>query len=104
MKVQISLSSRSIKVTFTLKDLTDAFYEGHGESIKGLNNMSDAEKFKYLHDKAMGDMRGSIKIKIGRGSFADRVELNSILRGNPSFEYSLAPRKGYKLATFLISA
>ena len=103
MQVLLSLSSKSIKVTFTLRDLSEDFFEGRGE-IVGLNRMTDAEKFKRLHDCAFGDLKSYVKIKIGNGSFSDKVDLNSIMRSSPSFEYSLAPRKGYKLATFIITA
>lgn len=93
-----------MKVTFILKGLTDVFYEGRAGAIVGLNNMSDAERFAYLNKQANGgDLRDNIKQKIGRqGSFAEKVELNSLLKRGHSMAYTLEPRKGYKLATFLI--
>ena len=63
-------------------------------------NKVDAEKFAYLN-KVRHDM--GFTQKIGSGQFRDAVELNARMRTNPAFEFSLEPRKGYKLATFLIS-
>lgn len=86
-----------MKVTFILKNVTEAFYMGMGESIKGLLNMTDVDKFTYLnkvrHDHVFG-------MKIGKGQFRDAVELNAMLRTNPAVSFSLEPRRGYKLATF----
>lgn len=109
MRVFISLSKETVKVTFTLKNLTDEFYNGGGVTggrvtEHGLLNMSDAEKFKVLMDYSFGDLRHAISMKIGTGNaFKDRVALNSVLRRNPTFEFSLGDRKGYKLATFIIT-
>lgn len=92
-----------MKVTFTLKDLSDMFYEGHGTTIVGFNSMEDRDKLTYLMQKS-SSMPSNIKMKIGSGSqFKDRVELNQILRTNYSVVYSLEPRKGYKLATFEVT-
>ena len=91
-----------MKITFTLKDLTDAFYNGMGESIVGLLNMPDNEKFAYLMRKAQ-QRELKISMKIGYGQFRDSVELNQLLRkDNLSYSFKLEPRRGYKLATFEI--
>ena len=91
-----------MKITFTLKDLTDAFYNGMGESIVGLLNMPDNEKFIYLMRKAQ-QRELKISMKIGAGQFRDSVELNHLLRkDNLSYSFKLEPRRGYKLATFEI--
>ena len=90
-----------MKVTFTLRDLSSEYFEGMGESLKGLNNMSDREKFDMLHRGAFGELKQNIKILIGTGQFRERIELTQLLRGQPSIEYKLEPRKGYKLATFV---
>ena len=93
---------QAIKVTYILKGVTDVFYQGNGDggSIEGLLNKADAEKFAYLNEvrHVMGFTQ-----KIGSGQFRDAVELNARMRTNPTFAFSLEPRKGYKLATFLIS-
>lgn len=86
-----------MKVTFIMKDKTDAFYHGFGDSITGLLNMSDADKFAYLN-KNRHDL--SITMKIGSGQFRDSVELNQLLRTSPKITFKLEARKGYKLATF----
>ena len=86
-------------VTFILKDLSEQFYQGFGQHIKGLFNMSDEEKFHFLKQK--GQELG-ITIKIGDNGFARKVELNSLLQKNPTFTFKLEPRRGYKLATFTV--
>lgn len=86
-------------VTFILKDLSEQFYQGFGQHIKGLLNMTDEEKFHYLQQK--GQELG-VTMKVGDNSFARKVELNSLLKGKPSFTFKLEPRRGYKLATFIV--
>jgi hypothetical protein len=83
-----------MKVTFTLKNLSDIWYEG-------IRTMSDAERFAYLCKQANGgDLSLYIKQKVASGQFRDKVELNQIMRTNPGFVYKLEPRRGYMLATF----
>lgn len=92
------MTSRNAKVTFILKDLTDEFYNGGGVlDLTGLLNMADLEKFNYLNR-----MRHhlAITMRIGNGAFREQVELNQMLRLLPEISFSLAPRRGYKLATF----
>jgi len=86
-----------MKTTFILKDLTPQFYEGFGESIVGLLNMTDADKFTYLN-KSRINLK--ITMKIGSGQFRDTVELNQLLRQPHAVQFKLESRKGYKLATF----
>lgn len=91
-----------MKVTFILKDLSDIFYSGRGEDIIGLNTLTDKDKFYFLNKKAFSKEL-KITMKVGNSnSFRDRVELNSILKTNPTFQYKIEPRKGYKLVTFEI--
>ena len=91
-----------MKVTAIIKNANDAFFEGFGESIKGLNNMGDKEKFDYLLN--MGVSNPSIvTTKVGGGMFKDRVELNQLRRKDFSLSYKLENRKGYKLATFEVT-
>jgi hypothetical protein len=88
-----------MKVTVILKDFTEEFFTGFGESIVGLNNISDSEKFLKLKNLAA---EKRVSMKIGSGQFRDAVDFNSMLRLPCSFEFTIEPRKGYKLATFNI--
>jgi len=92
-----------MRVTFILKHLTEAFFAGHGESIRGLDNMPDREKFDYLA-KYSKNGTGSVSMKIGSGQFRDAVDLNALLRKPVTVAYKLEPRKGYRLATFELAA
>lgn len=87
-----------IKVTVIIRDVTDAFFEGVGDSIIGLLNMTDADKFSYLNKRS-----GRFPMKIGNGSFRDKVDLNSMIKGPHTITFNLEPRRGYKLATFTFS-
>jgi hypothetical protein len=87
-----------MKTTFTLSNLTDEFYNGFGESITGLLNMPDNDKFAYL-SKSRATF-SNIKMKVGNGQFRDQVELNALLKQPHSVTFKLEPRRGYKLATF----
>lgn len=93
-----------IKVTYTLKNLSEQFYDGNYGSIVGLLNMSHRDKFNYLSRQANGgDLRDNIKQKVGTGQFRDKVELNQLLRNdNVTIAFEFGDRKGYKLATFYI--
>ena len=92
-----------MKVTFILKNLTDAFYDGNGDSIVGLNTLTDAEKFQKLSRLSKGDLRHCVSMKIGSGQFRDAVDLNMLLREPVTYSYRLEPRKGYRLATFEVT-
>ena len=90
-----------MRVTVILKDFTEQFYLGAGESIKGFLHKSHHEKFEQCK-KLAAEKRASMKI--GTGNFRDQVELNQMLRGGNGIDFALEPRKGYKLATFTISS
>ena len=92
-----------MKVTAIIKNANDAFFEGFGESIIGLNNMSDKEKFDYLLNTGVSNP-SMVTTKVGGGMFRDRVELNQLRRKDFSLTYKLENRKGYKLATFEVTA
>lgn len=87
-----------IKVTVLIKNVTDAFFDGVGDSIVGLLNMTDSDKFTHLNKQLE-----RFPMKIGSGSFRDRVELNSMIKGSHTITFKLEPRRGYKLATFTFS-
>lgn len=92
-----------MKVTAIIKNVNDAFFQGFGDSIKGLNNMSDLEKFDYLLNKGVTDPQ-IVSTKVGGGMFKDRVALNQLRRGYFELSYKLENRRGYKLATFEVLA
>jgi hypothetical protein len=92
-----------MKVTAIIKNVNDAFFQGFGDSIKGLNNMSDLEKFDYLLNKGVTDPQ-IVSTKVGGGMFKDRVTLNQLRRGYFELSYKLENRRGYKLATFEVMA
>jgi hypothetical protein len=91
-----------MKVTVILKDFTEQFYNGFGESIPGLLNMANPEKFEKLR---LMSAEKRVTMRIGNGSFRDQVDLNSIRKSqHPQYSFKIEPRKGYKLATFEITA
>ena len=92
-----------MKVTAIIKNANAAFFEGFGESIIGLNNMSDKEKFDYLLNACVNNP-SMVSTKVGGGTFRDKVELNQLCRKDFSLTYKLEARKGYKLATFEVTA
>ena len=92
-----------MKITAIIKNANDAFFDGFGESIKGLNNMSDKEKFDYLLNMGVNNP-SIVSTKVGAGAFRDKVELNQLRRKDFSLAYKLENRKGYKLATFEVTA
>jgi hypothetical protein len=92
-----------MKVTAIIKDVSDTFFKGHGESIKGLDNMTDKEKFDYLLNTGV-TCPSMVSTKVGGGMFRDKVELNQLRRKEFSLSYKLENRKGYKIATFEITA
>lgn len=86
-----------MKVTFILKDLSEQFFHGFGSSIRGLLNMSDAEKLDYLTNRCR-DLQ--VKQKVGNGSFRDRVDYNALVKQPHRIAFKLEDRRGYRLATF----
>lgn len=102
-----------MKVTFILKDLSAAFYNGNNVPVDspiyifGLNNLTNYYKFYHLKGKA-ARKELQITMKVGNSdSFRDKVDLNHILNSKQPEEinltYKLEPRRGYKLATFEIN-
>jgi hypothetical protein len=91
-----------MKVTFILKDKSDAFYNGSEFSGVGLLQQSPMEQFARLEKNASD---GLVSMRIGScNAFRDRVELNQIRRNGKAPSFSLESRRGYKLATFIFSA
>ena len=88
-----------MKVTAIIKNVSDTFFSGFGESIQGLDNMTDIEKLNYLMNKGVSNPE-IVSTKVGSGMFRDRVALNQLRRGHFELTYKLESRRGYKLATF----
>lgn len=83
-----------MQVTFILKNLSPEF-------VASKEAAGTEALFAWLNKQAMGgDLKHCVSVKVGSGQFRDRVELNQIMRSNPPMAYSIAPRRGYKLATF----
>jgi hypothetical protein len=91
----------SMRVTVIIKYVTDAFFDGIPGSFKGLNQMSAAEKFAHLSKNARDF---GMTMKIGTGQFRDAVDLNALLRGPHTITYALLPRRGYRIAEFIVTA
>jgi hypothetical protein len=90
-----------VKVTFIVKDLSDAFYNGSEFLGKGYNSMTPDEQFAKLCELSR-DL--NIKMKVGSdNSFRVRVDLNMMRREPHDIISKLEPRRGYKLATFTFS-
>lgn len=82
-----------MKVTFILKNLTDAFY------AKIPNETEEA--FNYL-DNLSKKPEWGISRKIETGSFNDGVKFNMMRKnGKTAKQFKLESRKGYKLAIFI---
>ena len=103
-----------MKATAILRDFAESFFtgiirysDGSVSSVKGVgfDLMDSREKWEYClkESVAYGSGKPRIPVKIGDGSFRDRVELNQILQGPHKVECSIAPRRGYLLATFEIN-
>lgn len=84
-----------MRVTFIIKDVTDAFFKGIEGSFIGVDQRTDADKFDYLNRN-----RSRFAMKIGTGQFRDAVELNQIKREAHAITFALLPRKGYRIAEF----
>lgn len=82
-----------MKITFTLSNLTDRFYED-------MAPLAPAERLAYLFKKAQkgSGLDHCVKAKIGTGQFRDAVEFNAMQRGPLAVDMSEPlPRRGYKL-------
>jgi hypothetical protein len=89
-----------MKATAILKDKTEAFYHGNqaeGGTVPAFLALPPVDQFSTVCRLAL-EKRATVKI--GNGSFRDRVEANQILRGPHRVTFKLEPRRGYKLATF----
>ena len=88
-----------MKITAIIKNVNEQFFNGFGDSIQGLNNMDDKEKFNYLMNMGVSSP-SMVTTKVGSGMFKDKVELNQLRSKDFTLNYKLENRKGYKLAIF----
>ena len=100
-----------MKATAILRDFAESFFtgiikysDGTISSSKGVgfDLLSDREKWEHClkESVAYGSGKPRIPVKIGDGLFRDRVDLNQLLRAPHEVTCTLAPRRGYILATF----
>lgn len=85
-----------MRVTFIVRNVTDVFWMGNGDTIKGVDNMAPREAFNYLSAYSRNGT-GSVSMKIGTNQFRDKVELNQILREFCIFSMLRGRRRGYEL-------
>lgn len=91
-----------MKITAILKDFTEQFYAGTDSgSIPSFDAMANADKWATIKRLAQ---EKRVTLKIGTGQFRDAVELNSMMKNPCNIEFKLEPRRGYKLATFEVTA
>lgn len=100
-----------MKATAILRDFHESFFtgilkysDGSISNVKGVGfDLMDArEKWEHcLKDSTTyGSGKPRIPVKIGDGSFRDRVDLNAILRVPYEVKCTLSTRRGYILVTF----
>lgn len=71
-----------------------------------IKEQSDArEVFKLLAEYVNGDMQHLFSLRIGNGSFRDRVEFNSIIKSCPLEHicYTFRQARGYWVITFAVN-
>lgn len=90
-----------MRVTLIIKNVSEAFLGGIPGLSKGLNHMSDSEKFAYLSKNARDF---GVTMRIGSGQFRDAVDLNALLRSPHAITYALLPRRGYRIVEFIVTA
>ena len=80
-------------------DVADSFLNGT-PYMEGVLHRSTADAWAFLERTATEYPAHGIKVKIGNGSFRDRVELNQKIRNQVSPTMDTGKRKGYYLITF----
>lgn len=87
-----------LQVKFLVKNLTQQFYEGFGESIPAFNKMAPFEKYQKLASLAF-DLPDSVKRD--KMAFNRMVDLNMMIKsGQFTCEHETSPRRGYAVHTF----
>lgn len=86
------------EVKFTVKNLSQDFYEGFGESIPSFNKQVAFDKYKRLISLSR-DLPRCIKQK--EDQFNRQVELNTLIKSEKfSCSHEVSPRRGYAVHTF----
>jgi len=91
-----------MKITAIFRDLSDQFWNGFGDSIPAFLNLSPLAQFERAQFLAH-EMPRNVSVKIGNGSFRDKVEWNQAMRDAKRKERMTAKielRRGYRLITF----
>ena len=92
-----------MKTTAIFRDLSEQFWNGFGELIPAFAAQSPLAQFQRAETLAH-EMPRNVSLKIGNGSFRDRMEWNQLLRDSrDKISATIEPRKGYKLITFELS-
>jgi hypothetical protein len=91
-----------MKITVIVRDLSDAFWSGNGDLIPSFLAQSAIDRLDRLTRLSV-DLPRNISIKVGNGSFRDKVDWNQAMRDATRKERMTAkiePRRGYRLVTF----
>ena len=61
--------------------------------------------FSLLNSYTFGDFKNLFSLKIGNGSFRDKVEFNSLIKSCPldNISYSFQQTRGYWVITFAVN-
>jgi hypothetical protein len=87
-----------MQVKFTVKGLTEEFYEGFGESIPSFNAMNPYEKYEKRRTLSR-DLPRCISQK--QEQFNHMTELNMLIKsGTFTCQHETSPRRGYNVHTF----
>jgi hypothetical protein len=89
-----------MKATAIIRDLSDQFWNGFGDSIPSFLAQSPLAQFQSA-ERLAHEMPRNVSLKIGNGSFRDKVEWNQLFRDSrDKITATIEPRRGYKLITF----
>lgn len=92
-----------MKSTAIFRDLSEQFWNGFGDSIPAFLSQSPLAQFQAA-ERLAHEMPRNVSLKIGNGSFRDRVEWNQLFRDSrDKISATIEPRKGYNLVTFELS-
>ena len=82
-----------MKTTFILRNLTPG-------ALAEVSAMEARDAHERLSKWAFGDLRHCVSVRYGRGSFADRIEWNRVIKSAALLTMKIEPRRGYRLVTF----
>jgi hypothetical protein len=93
-----------MKTTAIFRNLSDQFWNGLGDSIPAF--LGQPPLYQFQRSKCLvHEMPGYVTMKVGNGSFRDKVEWNQAMRDATRKERMTAKielRRGYRLITFEI--